>query len=115
MKEKLLELKQIIYRRLPARWGLKKKVQQITSSASEIYEIKLQGIHPDHFEMNNIRQIILLNPYTIPTRPVEIRSHQSENGISYLEISFTVMNKEYGKQIERSIHSKFNPFQSGTE
>jgi hypothetical protein len=107
MKEKLQELKQIIYNRLPARWGLRLKLQQITSSISQLYEFKLQIINPDHAELNRIRQMILLNPYTVSTRPVRIKIDESDKGKFELTISFVVMNPDHGKQIEDSIRERY--------
>lgn len=108
MKEKLLELRQMIYNRLPARWGLRSKVQQITNTVSEVYEFKLEGINPDHYDLKNIRMIILLHPYTVSTKPIQIRIAKNENDIPDLYIVFTVLNKKHGKQIEHSIRLKFN-------
>lgn len=107
MKKKLQELKQIVYNWLPARWGLRSKVQQITSTITQPYEFKLQIINPDHAELNWIRKIILLNPYTVSTRPVRIKIDESDKGKFELSISFVVLNPDHGQQIEDSIRDRY--------
>jgi hypothetical protein len=108
MKVKLQELRQIIFNRLPSRWGVQSKVQQITHSASQLYEFKLPGVKPGHAKLNEIRQFILMNPYVVPTRPVHFKSIQSESESSGLSISFTVMNPAQGIKIEKSIRRQFH-------
>ena len=107
MKEKLQELKQIVYNWLPARWGLRSKVQQITSTIAQLYEFKLQIINPGHAELNRIRQMIILNPYTVSTRPVRIIIDESDKDKFELSISFIVLNPDHGKQIEDSIRDRY--------
>lgn len=107
MKEKIQQLKLMIYKRLPARWGLRSKVQQITKSASELYEFRLPGIKPAHDTIHEIRQTILMNPYVVSTHPVHIKGMQSENESSELSVSFTVLNITQGRKIEQQIRRLF--------
>ena len=107
MIEKLEQLKQFVYQRLPTRRGLRSRVQQITSTVSKPYAFKLSGINPTHQELNKIRQIIVLDPYVAPTHPVEIKLIQSENEMTDLSISFTVLNIDQGKKIEALIRTRF--------
>lgn len=107
MKQKLQQLKLMVYKRLPARWGLRSKVQQITQSASELYEFRLSGIIPNHENVHEIRHTILLNPYVVPTHPVHVKTMQSENESTELSISFTVLNRIQGKKIEQQVRQLF--------
>lgn len=107
MKEKLQQLKLMVYKRLPARWGLRSKVQQITQSASELYEFRLSGIKPTQGIIHEIRQNILMNPYVVPTHPVHVKMIQTENELTELSISFTVLNRSRGEKIEQQLRQLF--------
>ena len=109
MKDRILELKRKIYDRLPERWGLRSKVQQITHTLSEPYEFQIKNIKPDHAELNLIRQTILLHPYTVATRPVRTKILEMENGLFELSVSFVVINHEHGKQIQETIQKGYHP------
>jgi hypothetical protein len=106
MKDRLLNLRQIINNRLPLRWRLSSKVRQITTTISQLYEFNLPHSKPDPDEINKIRQTIILHPYTISTRPVRIKKAELENGQFELRISFVILNTEHGKQIENAIREK---------
>jgi hypothetical protein len=107
MKEKLQQLKLMVYKWLPVRWGLRSKVQQITQSSSELYEFRLSSIKPSHDIIHEIRQKILLNPYVVPTHPVHVKIMQTENELTELSISFTVFNSSQGEELEEQLRQLF--------
>ncbi|MBS0001431.1 MAG: hypothetical protein KFF73_20765 [Cyclobacteriaceae bacterium] len=106
MKNKLLEIKQYINAELlPERWRLKTRMPKIVNSASDVYEFKIQIDGPEQKDLKSIRQLILLHPYVVSTHPVQISLHDQENRNTELTVSFTVLNREYGNEIENTIRS----------
>ncbi len=109
MKNKVRQFKRFINERLLTRWGLRSKVQQISNTISELYEFNFPVKKTKHNDLNLIRQIIIHNPYTVSTRSVHVEKRELEDGTFNVAVSFTVLNKIHGKQIEKTIRDRNNP------
>ena len=106
MKNNIKQFKKFINEKLLTRWGLKSKVQQITSTLGELYEFNFTSKNIDQNELNFIRKIIINHPYTVSTSPVQTKKTELEDGNFKLIVSFMVLGQEHGKQIEKIIRER---------
>ena len=58
---------------------------------------------PEHFPDKEIRKLIILNPWTTVSTPPSIQYVKDKNGITQIEIGFSVISMKEGKLIEQQI------------
>ena len=79
----------------------RKEEEPASPSTSEVVHLTLPVMGANHVPVSRISELIILNPWTISRKP-EVR-YRTEDGSTYVDVSFRVLKQEKSRQIERDI------------